>query len=114
MYIYTCVYIHVCTYLLIYTYMYTCVCVKSYFGTYQPRAWSNPVLVTFRREKKNVWTLGACSGLILARTCMSHTTTPQENELHHLVLIGFSTRHEFQNKLTTSECHGTSLCVCVI
>ena len=52
--------------------------------------------------KKNVSTLGACSGLFaLARTCMSHNTTPQEKMLHRSALVGFGTHHKFQNELTT-------------
>lgn len=76
--------------------------VQSHFGTPQLQNSSIPALVTFRWEK-NVSALCACSGLsALARTCRRHNDTWHEKMRHHLVLLGFSSQHEFQSKLMTS------------
>ena len=52
---------------------------------------------SLRFDEKNVWALGTCSGLAaFAGTCTSHDTAPQEKMLHHLVPVGFGTRHRFR------------------
>ena len=52
--------------------------------------------------RKSVSAPGACLGLIaLAGTCMGHATVPQEEMLHLSGGLGFGTRHEYQDELTT-------------
>ena len=67
------------------------VCIELYLGTHWLQNSSNPVLVSFCREK-NVSALNTCSGLVtVARTCMSHDVAPQEKVLHCSVLLGSGT-----------------------
>ena len=54
--------------------------------------------------RKSVSAPGACLGLIaLAGTCMGHAAVPQEEMLHLSGGLGFGTRHEYQNELTSTE-----------
>ena len=74
---------------------------QSYLGTCRLQNSSNPVLIMFWQEK-NVSPLSACSGLVtLARICMSRDAALLQKMLHHSVLLGLDTPHEFQNKLTS-------------